>query len=248
MSKNHNNRPKPTKKSEPMNGTMKFFLAGCLAELYVLIIRRFYINGTIEAQVLWFDQYLKNLSIAGGVIFAIGVILTAALHKDNKKRSVGLVVTGAGAFLACSTLLIWWMNSTAVSLLCIIIPAVMLLGVLWNLYDKECALSLSILAAALILLWVCRRGINSFTFGIYVKIIAVAFLVLCVALIVLAKRGKLDRFLSEDADPLPVYVASGLSIVSVGIALFSANIAYYAMWVLAVVIFALAVYYTVKQL
>ena len=32
------------------------------------------------------------------------------------------------------------------------------------------------------------------------------------------------------------------------IALFSSVIAYYAMWALAIVVFALAVYYTVKQL
>ena len=35
---------------------------------------------------------------------------------------------------------------------------------------------------------------------------------------------------------------------AVAAALVSLNIAYYAMWILAVVVFALAVYYTVKQL
>ena len=35
---------------------------------------------------------------------------------------------------------------------------------------------------------------------------------------------------------------------AVAAALISVNIAYYAMWALAVVVFALAVYYTVKQL
>ena len=46
MAKNPNSRPRPAKREEPMNGAMKFFLAGCVAELYLLIIRRFYINGT----------------------------------------------------------------------------------------------------------------------------------------------------------------------------------------------------------
>ena len=32
------------------------------------------------------------------------------------------------------------------------------------------------------------------------------------------------------------------------VALFSSVVAYYAMWALAIVVFALAVYYTVKQL
>lgn len=43
--KNPKNQSKPAKGNEPMNGAMKFFLAGLVAELYLLIIRRFYVNG-----------------------------------------------------------------------------------------------------------------------------------------------------------------------------------------------------------
>ena len=50
------------------------------------------------------------------------------------------------------------------------------------------------------------------------------------------------------ADPLPVYVACGLSAVAMAVALISTTTAYYAMWALAMVVFGLAVYYTVKQL
>ena len=44
MPKNPNR--KPVNRDEPMTGAMKFFLAGCVAELYLLIVRRFYVNGT----------------------------------------------------------------------------------------------------------------------------------------------------------------------------------------------------------
>ena len=47
---------------------------------------------------------------------------------------------------------------------------------------------------------------------------------------------------------MPIYAAAVLSAAAVLVALFSATMAYYAMWVLGVVVFALAVYYTVKQL
>ena len=43
MPKNSNS--KPVKRDEPMTGAMKFFLAGCVAELYLLIVRRFYEIG-----------------------------------------------------------------------------------------------------------------------------------------------------------------------------------------------------------
>ena len=62
--------------------------------------------------------------------------------------------------------------------------------------------------------------------------------------------GKLGKFrlLPSDADILPIYVACGLSAAAMASALVSITVAYYAMWILAMVVFALAVYYTVKQL
>ena len=46
MAKNPNRKGRASRKrDEPMNGAMKFFLAGCVAELYLLIIRRFYVNA-----------------------------------------------------------------------------------------------------------------------------------------------------------------------------------------------------------
>ena len=46
MAKNPNGKSKQVKNDAPMNGAMKFFLTGCVAELYLLVVRRFYINGT----------------------------------------------------------------------------------------------------------------------------------------------------------------------------------------------------------
>lgn len=75
MAKNPNSRPRPAKREEPMNGAMKFFLAGCVAELYLLIIRRFYINGTGKQVVAW-DSYLIGLAWAGVAVAAIGAVLS----------------------------------------------------------------------------------------------------------------------------------------------------------------------------
>lgn len=55
MAKNPNKKVAP--KDEPMNGAMKFFLAGCVAELYLLILRRFYINADSElTRIAWYDH------------------------------------------------------------------------------------------------------------------------------------------------------------------------------------------------
>ena len=135
------------------------------------------------------------------------------------------------------------------------LPVAMLLGILWNLYDRECAWSLTILGTSLIALWVCRRVLNSIYLGTYVRILAAVYIVLLLVAAFLANKadkngGRLGKLqvLTAGADPLPVYLACGLSVAALAVALFSSTIAYYAMWALAIVVFALAVYYTVKQL
>ena len=81
-----------------------------------------------------------------------------------------------------------------------------------------------------------------------VKVCVVIYLVLLVVLVVLAKNGKLNKLLPPKADKLPVYAACGLSVLALLASLLGGSISYYAMWALAAVVFALAVYYTVKQL
>ena len=247
MPKNPNSKSKPVKRDEPMNGAMKFFLAGCVAELYLLIVRRFYINGNAEQQIAWYDYYLKYLIAAGAVVLAVGAVLSVLWRQDKKKRVIGWSVLGAGAFLAISSGLVLW-NMSTVTLLTVVVPVVMLLGILWSLYDRECALALTILGTSLIVLWVCRRVMSSIYMGTYVKVVVILYLVLLIATAFLAKNDKLRKLLPANADLLPVYLACGLSFVALVVALINTVAAYYAMWALAIVVFALAVYYTVKQL
>lgn len=246
MPKNSNSKSKQVKRDEPMTGAMKFFLAGCVAELYLLIIRRFYVNGTLEQAVAW-DTYLTVFAGAGAVVLAVGLLLSFFWKTDKKKRVIGWSVTGAGLFLAAASLLVRW-NMATLTLLTVVVPVVILLGVLWSLYDRECALSLTILGVSLIALWICRKQLSSMYLGTYVKIFAVVYIVALIAVALLTKQGKLKKLLPASADPLPVYVACGLSAVAMLGALFNTVVAYYAMWALAIVVFGLAVYYTVKQL
>lgn len=245
MPKNSNS--KPVKRDEPMTGAMKFFLAGCVAELYLLIVRRFYVNGTAVQQIAWFDHYLFYLMGAGAVLLVVGAVCAVLWKADKKKLLPALSLAAAGAFLGLSALLIRW-NMATLTLFTVVVPVAMLLGILWSLYDRECALALTILGATLVLLWVCRRVGASQYLGMYVKAVSVIYLLAAVAVALLVKQGKFRKLLPANADPLPVYVACGLSVAAIAAALVSTTVAYYVMWVLAIVVFALAVYYTVKQL
>ena len=248
MSKNPNKRTKSVKRDEPMNGAMKFFLAGCMAELYLLLIRRFYINADSEIQrIAWYDSYLWILTGVGAVILAAGLLCAWLWRNDSKKRLAGWALTATGVYAAAVPALVRW-NMSSMTLLMVLVPALILLGILWTLYDRECALSLTILGVSLIVVWVCRRAFSSSVVGLYVKIAAVIYLAVLAVLAIQVKRQKLGKLFPVGADPLPVYVACGLSLAAILISMISAVVAYYAMWTLAIIVFGLAVYYTVKQL
>lgn len=90
MAKNPNKKAKALQKDEQMNGAMKFFLAGCVAELYLLIIRRFYINADSElSRIAWYDRYLWMLAGIGAGVLAVGLIaaLTAKANAGRRKTA-----------------------------------------------------------------------------------------------------------------------------------------------------------------
>ena len=237
MSKNPVSKSKPVKRNEPMRSALKFFVAGCVAEIYLLVIRRFYVNGTAN-ELLTCDAVLPYLMGAGAVVAVVGLIWGIVWRQEKGRRWIGWSVFAAGVFLGGSAWMIRTFYDSALTLLCVVVPVAMLLGILWNLYDRECAWSLTILGISLIALWVCRRVLDSIYLGTYVRILAIAYIVVLVVAAVL----------TAGADPLPVYAACVLSVIALAAALFSSVVAYYAMWALAIVVFALAVYYTVKQL
>lgn len=253
MAKKSNNKPKPVKRDDPMNGAMKFFLAGCVAELYLLVIRRFYIYGTLEQVVAW-DSYLKYFALAGLAVAVLGLVLSILWKAAKYKREIGWYALGLGAFVAAVSFVVR-INPSVLSLLYAAVPVVILTGILWVLYDRECAITLTILSVSLLVLWACRRAVSSLYLGTYAKIAAVVFILLLVGAAAAVRKasrsgGKLGKYqlLPISADTAHIYVACALSAVAVATVLVSTLIAYYAMWALAAVLFALAVYYTVKQL
>jgi hypothetical protein len=247
MAKHPINKPKAAKK-DPMAGAVKAFFIGGLAEYYLLLIRRYYVTGTLNQVVAW-DSYLKYFSIAGIILLLAGVALTF-LWKADKKRIIGFSTAGVGAFLAAASIIVR-ANLSLLPILIVLVPVVAALVIVWNLYDRECALSLTVLGLSLFVIWAARRAIYS---GL-VKALVVLFLLALVAVFAAVYKSKrtgdkLGKFqiLPAKAHARSVYVSCVLSLVTVATVLVSSTVAYYGMWLLAAVVFALAVYYTVKQL
>lgn len=237
-----------------MSGALTWFSFGCLAECYLLIVRRYYVDGS-PTQLIAAYAVLKYLMIAGAAALALGVLLAAAFRKKNAARKAGVLLAAAGAFLVLANLIMRLVYPTGTTLLCVVVPAAAVMSLLWCVYDRECSLSLTVLALSVVALWICRRGVASEYWSVKVRVGAAVYLAVLAVLALVFFRadrngGKLGRvqLLPPDADCLPLYVACGASAAALIPALFSVTVAYYAMWAVAVLMFALAVYYTVRLL
>lgn len=246
MAKNPNE--KSMKRDNTLYGATLFFLVACLAEFYLLVLRKYYIHGDVVTEALvWYDRLLIFAGL-GAAVLLVGVILSVLWKADERKRLLGWALSALGGFFAVGSMLARIYVEPAVTLLSVVVPVLMVLTVIWAFYDRECSVALTALCGTMIILWVCRRLFNSLSMGITVKVLSVVYVLLLAGLCWLAKNKKLGKLLPPNADLLPIYAATGLSAVAVVLALFSASVAYYAMWALGIVVFALAVYYTVKQL
>ena len=235
---------KPVKKSRaakydgPMTPAMKLFLAGCVAELYLVIVRRLYVNGTIDQMLAWYD-YLLAFAAVGLAAAAIGLVLVRKWKDSKGKKELAWYLLGGGAFLAASSALVH-LNMSALSVFTTLVPVALVVDVLWWLFDKDSALSLTALAGALAVVWVLRRSDI-----LLVKAAAAVFLLAVVLLVPAVKKNKIS--VPAEGKKM-IFISCGISAVGVAAAVVSTTIAYYTMWALAAVIFCMAVYYTVKQL
>ena len=85
------------RKHEPWQGATRALLLGCVAELYLLMIHKYYIYGNLD-QVLAWDSYLRvSLWLGLGVAVLGGVLLYLCRRKPGWKRAVSGMVLELGA-------------------------------------------------------------------------------------------------------------------------------------------------------
>ena len=127
------------RKHEPWQGATRALLLGCVAELYLLMIHKYYIYGNLD-QVLAWDSYLRvSLWLGLGVAVLGGVLLYLCRRKPGWKRAVSGMVLELGAFMAVTGGLVIRYYASPITLLAVAVPAAALMAMLWYLYDRECA-------------------------------------------------------------------------------------------------------------
>lgn len=252
------NKPNPNKRAEKMrreqealNRVFTLFLVGLAAECYLLLLYNKFAHGLVQ-EIATFSYILEYAVYAGLAAMIVGIVLAVWKWKEPA-RQIGLWVLGIGAFFAFTSKLSLEIYPKGTDFLCVLVPILTVLGLVYCLFQRECFFNVTVLSGAIFTLWVCRRGLGTLNWNTKVTVGAV------VVLIGLAAAGVLLWFLRKaggqwkgfqifpkDCDYRVIFATLALAFAAILLALVLPATAFYTMWILGVALFGLAVYYTTK--
>ena len=252
ISKKHAERDKAENRT--LNRVYYVFLLGLAAECYLFMVYRGYAWGTIKSVLAW-DTVLRVSTWVGLAALVIGAVGAYLKRQDKKLRTILTWVAGLGAFffLTGGISTHFFGNGAGVTALCILVPIVAVLALVYLLYQHECAISTVILTGSMFSVWLRSASAGSETWRL--PVIAGCAVVVVGLLIVLwltnkAQKGEGKLFglrvFSIECDYRIVYAVVAVAAAAVLLAACVASAAYYLMWALGVLLFAELVYYTTK--
>lgn len=227
------------------------FLLGLAAECYLFFVYRGYIMGTPDSLLAW-HSVLKVGTWLGLAMLIGGVVLGIVKRACSKCRKISAWTAGVGLFLAVSGPIMTTWFDKGVTTMCIVVPVLTLLGLVYFLFQHECFASTMVLAGALFAVWVCMSGLSG-AWKILVTAGAVAVVLVLAALAFLVRNiqkneGKLAdvRVFSVECDYRVLYAVCAVCALCILAALLIPAAAFYLMWALGILLFAELVYYTTK--
>ncbi len=231
------------------------FLVGIAAECYLLFINNRFVSADAVRLVAMYDGFLVA-GIVGLIVMALGIVLMLLKKGGDKLRRAYPWIAGLGAFFGFTSLALRGFYPMGGSYLCVLIPILTVLGLVYFLFQREFFVITIILGGALFTVWVCRKGLGTVNWNTLA--IAGSVLVLiglaCVALLtrMIQKlggkwpgKGK-ARIFPANCDYRMLYAAYALAFAAILLALLVVSTTYYSLWALGILLFAFAVYYTTK--
>ena len=238
-----------------------WFGAAVVAELVLLLLNRYYVSPhtgvEMDFQIALYTHFPLVIGVLA-VLFAASVVWLLA----GWKKRASHILPGAAAGIVLALLVIAVVTYTffgsGVRLLCGLVPAVAVLALVYYLYQKEFFASTLLSALGILGLWLIRRADGRYPVLVY-GYVAVVVVLLLAALAVgrtMQRNGgalklgdKRRQIFSRSASYVPLYVTCALVAVCIAGGLIGGiSAAYYLMFVLVAWLFAMAVYYTVKQM
>lgn len=230
------------------------FLLGLAAECYLFLIYRGYAWGSVSAALAW-HKALTVLTWLGLAALVAGAVAGVLKRQDRKLRGIMTWVGGLGAFFMISGWVIthFFTNGAGVTAMCILVPIVAVLALVYLLYQHECALSTVVLSGAMFSVWLRGASASSEYWRLPVIAGCVVVVIALAAAILLTNKAQKDggklfgiRCFSVECDYRILYVVLAAAAVAVLAAAIVSAVSYYLMWVLGVLLFAELVFYTTK--
>ena len=241
------------KNNRNMNRALELLTAGFLAEFYLLLVNNYFVRGTVN-QLVTMSCVLEVLVFVGLALVAAGIALLIVGKKKDKdftKLTKWLLI--AGVFFTLSSELMLKVYPQGTTAMCIFVPVVMLLGVIFLMYQREFSVQTAALAMSILAMVLLNRG--SGNWSLIVKGYSICAAVAIVVLQLIALKAQRNdgcigsvRIFPSGADYKMLYLIFVVCFVAIVAALFVGGVAYYGVWVLSALLFILAVYYTVKML
>lgn len=229
------------------------FLAGLAAECVLFLIYRFYVRGTVNSLLAW-DGILR-VAVWGGLAAFLGGIVAAVVKKSDRKiRKIGLIAAFSALGVALVSFISTRFFEIGVTALCIVVPVVTILGLIYFLYQRECFVSTTLLAGTLFTNWVCGKGIGGYwtTLVTVCALAVVVGLIVLMALVAMTRKndGKLReiRIFPSGCDYRAIFAVILVCIAAILLAVFVPSLTFYLTWALVIVLFAELAFYTTKMM
>lgn len=240
--------------NQTLRRVFNVFLLGLVAEVYLFLVYRA-VTGSIDAMLVCYQTVLPVLSWLGLAMLVAGAAVGYVKRADRKLFTPMAYLGGIGLFLALSGLIMTMFSNDnkGVTTMCVLVPILAVLGLVFLLYQHECFLCTAALSGALFAVWAMSSAANSLIWRIPVTVgmvVAAALLAVVAALVHKAQQseGKLGkaRVFPVECDYRVIYGVLAIAFVCVVAAMIVPAISYYLMWVLGILLFAEMVLYTTK--
>lgn len=236
-----------------LSNIFNVFLAGLSAECVLFLIYRCYYGGSVESYLAW-DKILRAIVWIGLLVFVGGIGAAVVKKGDAKIRKAGLIAGCSGLFLSLVSFISTRFHDVGLTGLCIVVPVVTVLGLVYFLYQRECFLSTTLLAGTLFTNWVCSKGLGGY-WSTLVTVCAIAVVVgLAVMMVLLGmvkKNGGKFRniqIFAPDCDYRVVFAVCLVCIAAILLAVFVPTLSFYLTWALVIALFAELAFYTTKMM
>ena len=198
MAKNNDKRAERIARSNRnVNRAIILLMVGVIAEFYLLMVNNYFVKGGV-GQVLTMMSVLKALGIIGAAAFGAGLVMWIMRKKWTRFAPAAPWLLCAGFFFAMSSELMLRIYPQGTTMMCVIVPVAMLIGIVFLLYPREFSVQAVGLTASLMAMYLIHHGSGSEMWSALVigcSVFAVAVIAaLAVAVYKAGKNGgKLEK-------------------------------------------------------